>query len=96
MKRLTWHDNVPRNMANIHGIFTLEDLNWLKHMHPKGRIGPTFSSPMTTLGTSPERIKQAFERYRTEELPFYFEFPIDARGVTLLTALKLKGLGELR
>lgn len=93
MRRLTWHDNVPKTEANVHGWFSLDDLGWLQRMHPKGRITPTFSCVLRTYSANQERLEAVYAARAAASLPFYFRFPLDQQGELLLVALKIAGLG---
>lgn len=92
MRKLTWRGHKPNHHTiDIHGVFNRDDILWLHHMQPKGQFIPTFYSS-ALYGT--KRTLDNILNYLNDhgEAPFYYWFRNDRRGITLLTALKLKGL----
>ena len=86
MRNITWNDNSGREgITCIHAKMTLADLDWLKSMHPRGYfVHTTFVTNMS------------LRQYATNVgvVPAYFYFPEDDKGIALLAALRLMGMGN--
>jgi flavodoxin len=98
MRNVTWSDNTCLvGWTSIHGELTLEDMDWLTEMQPKGHFTATFYYLGGTMSSRVHKTKDmTWQQWMAiqpgEHRTFYYTFPEDEKGIALLTALRLQGM----
>lgn len=91
LKSLRWSDNTCTvGHTTIWALMTAEDMEWLLQMQPRGRFTNTFFYA----GPRGNNDWINYARVQNGLHGFYFNFPEDERGKTLIIALRMLGMGD--